>query len=60
MIGPTDFGGHQGQSRSPHVAESDEAPRRRTLTGTGAASETEVKRVRTWGQGDVVIRGGNV
>ncbi len=26
MSGPTGFGGHQGQSRSPHVAASDEAP----------------------------------
>ena len=60
MSGPTGFGGHQGQSRSPHVAASDEAPRSRTLRGTGAASEAEGKRGSTWGQGDAAIRGGSV
>ena len=60
MSGPTGFGGHQGQSRSPHVAASDEAPRSRTLRGTGAASEAEVKQGSTWGQGDAAIRGGSV
>ena len=60
MSGPTGFGGHQGQSRSPHVAASDEAPRSRTLRGTGAASEAEGERGSTWGQGDAAIRGGSV
>jgi hypothetical protein len=60
MSGPTGVGGHQGQSRSPHVAASDEAPRSRTLMGTGAASEAEVKQGSTWGQGDAAIRGGSV
>ena len=60
MSGPTGFGGHQGQSRSPHVAASDEAPRSRTLMGTGAASEAEGERGSTWGQGDAAIRGGSV
>ena len=60
MSGPMVFGGHQGQSRSPHMEASDEAPRSRTLMGTGAASEVEVKRGSNWGQGDAVIHGDSV
>ena len=42
------------------MAESDEASRFQTPRGLEAASEAGVGQDRTWGQGDVAIRGGSV
>ena len=61
MSGPMSFGGHRGQPCSPlQMAESDEASRFQTPRGLEAASEAGVGQDRTWGQGDVAIRGGSV
>lgn len=60
MSGSTCFGGHQGKAGFSQIAESDEALRTRTSMRPVAASEAEGQQGITWGQGDVVIRGGSV